>query len=994
MQCFLPCKAQDRCGVIEIMQDLRNKKAILETDDQFENWLRQRKERSDGRNNASGKYIIPVVVHVIHNGENVGVGSNISDQQIISQIKVLNNDFNRLNADASSTPSEFLSVASNLNIEFVLAKQAPDGFPSNGIVRAKGTKTQWTTTNDATLKALSYWPAEDYMNIWVANLSSSLLGYAQFPVSDLAGLEDAEDNRLTDGVVIDYASFGSVDDDDDGTFTLTSDYDRGRTATHEVGHFFGLRHIWGDDNGACSGDDYADDTPNQGNSTSACPSHPQTSCTVHKMFQNYMDYTTDACMNLFTQNQVGRMITVLENSPRRASLLTSLGSVDPVIYANNLAIIEIVEPNSDQCERVATPVLKLKNTGSNAVTTAKIQIKLNGVITKGIDLTFDSPLESIETRTVTLPQVDLNLGSTAFEFEILEMNNVEDENSSDNILSITTFVPYSITIPFVEDFILMPSHWNILNSDESITWATVSAPNGEENNTAQFMNFFTYQNAIDQTDIITSPVFDLSQATSPYLNFEVAYATSQQNEDGLKVYVVIDCQWDATQDTPVYSKAGSTLATVSSSSSSFTPNGKDQWRKEIIDLRSFIGQSHVQLAFVSVNGGGNNLYIDNITVVGSISENVSIANIVTPAPVQCETTTTPVLQVKNNSEVDITSLNVNYTLNNGSEQTLAVNGLSGFSPGTETTITLPSLDLNPGNNTIDFNLSEPNGYTDIDPSDNKQLMMMVVNTASDFIPLRENFDSNFEDQWTIVNPKDGMNWAVTSTNNNQSIYFNAVDNVTIGDEAWLVSPVLDFSVATQASLFFDLSYKYLSDEGNKNNTDKLSVLASTDCGVTYNNVLFENTAESLTVEETTTALPASATDWKRNYLNLTSLTGESNVRFAFVFKNGNGSNIYLDNIEFFTSDSPVPQSVDNPFAVYGTDPESPSDFYVTFNLADRQTVSYELVDAMGRRIVGEDLSDVLNQTYTINAPQATTGVYLFRVRIGKAYYTTKVYMRN
>lgn len=699
--------AQDRCGIVDIMQNLRNnKRSIRESDEQFEQWLKQRKVNAAARTDAEGKFYIPVVVHVIHRGETVGTGTNISDAQIISQIKVLNNDFNRLNADASNTPSEFQSVAGSLNIEFVLAKQDPNGDETTGIVRVKGSRTSWSTSNDGALKATSYWPAEDYLNIWVTNLSSTLLGYAQFPVSDLAGLEDADDNRLTDGVVIDYLVFGSSDD---GSFDLDDEFDKGRTATHEIGHYLGLRHIWGDDDGACGGDgDYVSDTPDQSEESSGCLTHPQTTCGVHKMFQNYMDYTDDACMNMFTQDQVGRMITVMENSPRRKTLSASKGLEEP-----------------------------------------------------------------------------------------------------------------------------------------------------------------------DSTSI----------------------------------------------------------------------------------------------------------------------KDIALINITEPSPVRCEESAAPVIVIRNNGNVNVTNLKVTYSINSRAETTVSKTDIPDFTPGTEISVPLSTLNFSAGENILTVSVSKPNGYTDKNTSDNALSKTVIVNTASDIIPLRQDFDASFEDQWTLVNPSGGRNWQSITTNYNQSLYFNAAANKTEGDAAWLVSPVLDFSAATTASVFFDLSYRYLSTDGNRNDLDNLQVLASSDCGVTYDKVLFDETGTALSVsDDAVNSTPTKAGDWKRNYVKLTDFAGKSNVRLAFVFTNDNGNNIYIDNIEFFVSDDPNPNSVNNPFVVYDSDPITPSDFYITFNLTERQSVQYELTDTMGRQVVAQQLDDVLNQTYEVNAEHTSTGIYFLRLQIGQNYYTTKVYM--
>ncbi|HAZ24066.1 MAG TPA: Pregnancy-associated plasma protein-A, partial [Algoriphagus sp.] len=185
--------------------------------------------------------LIPVVVHVIHNGTPIGQGANVPLSQIESQIRTLNEDFRRLNPDANRTPAEFLPVAADSKIEFVLAKQDPNGLPTNGIVRIQGPKTSYAPQDAAQIGQLSQWNPDEYLNIWVVPLNQPFIGYASFPVSGLPGLNFSPAPAITDGVTIDFRFFGT------GGNAIGASL--GRTATHEVGHYFGLRHIWGD--GGC-----------------------------------------------------------------------------------------------------------------------------------------------------------------------------------------------------------------------------------------------------------------------------------------------------------------------------------------------------------------------------------------------------------------------------------------------------------------------------------------------------------------------------------------------------------------------------------------------------------------------------------------------------------------------------------------------------------------------------------------------------------------------
>ncbi len=246
---------------------------------------------------------VPVVVHVVWNTGNPI--ENISDEQIQSQIDVIYEDFRRLNADADSTWSQ----AADMEIEFYLAQVDPDGNPTNGITRTESSVTSWTTDDQIKFNASGgkdAWDTTRYFNFWVGNLGGGLLGYGQFPGG----------NPATDGIVMTTTTFGNANATGGGSFYLSPPYNLGRTTTHEMGHYFNLYHIWGDDGGACSGSDLVDDTPNQANATGGCPSGIQTdACATTApgyMYQNYMDYTNDACMIMFTEGQKGRMRATLE----------------------------------------------------------------------------------------------------------------------------------------------------------------------------------------------------------------------------------------------------------------------------------------------------------------------------------------------------------------------------------------------------------------------------------------------------------------------------------------------------------------------------------------------------------------------------------------------------------------------------------------------------------------------------------------------------------
>ena len=380
----------EKCGhtFLEIQQE--KELGVFGSKPFFEDWITKKIVEKNSKPQImkvqAEPRVIPVVVHVLHNGTAVGVEANISDAQILSQIRVLNEDFRRKNADAIRTPAEFLPVAADANIEFVLAKQDPNGLPTTGIVRKQGPKTIYGPEDATLIGQTSQWNPEEYLNMWVVPLVSPYLGYATFPTSNLPGLNFTPNGAIRDGVTVDYQFFG--------TGAGAAANTKGRTATHEVGHYLGLRHIWGD--GGCEVDDFVLDTPNQDNpNNTICNANPtRFSCGNNNMIQNYMDYTPDPCMNLLTKGQVERFDVVLTNSPRRASLVNSRGTKDPVLPTRDVALLRVVTPSDALCDPIASPQLEIQNRGVELVSSLRIEFKWNGNLIE--NKLFSTNLETAE----------------------------------------------------------------------------------------------------------------------------------------------------------------------------------------------------------------------------------------------------------------------------------------------------------------------------------------------------------------------------------------------------------------------------------------------------------------------------------------------------------------------------------------------------------------------------------------------------------------------
>lgn len=296
---------------------------LLRARDVFEQKIKEATEARRQARIGETTIRIPVVVHVIHSNSSGTIGgtknTNISDEQIFTQIQVLNEDYRRKTGTNGFNANP---VGADMNIEFYLATRDPNGSPTAGITRTFNAQQTFDIEYEfPKLAELIYWPSDRYLNIWVADLSGQFLGYAQFPSVD--GVPPfsllSNDIAKVDGVYLDYEAFGTNGAVTNGSFRRS--YNLGRTCTHEIGHWLGLIHIWGDN---FCGEDYCDDTPEAENSNDSgtCNAIFST-CSgsrTQNMIENYMDFSYDKCMNIFTLDQKQRVRSVFELSPRRRAI--------------------------------------------------------------------------------------------------------------------------------------------------------------------------------------------------------------------------------------------------------------------------------------------------------------------------------------------------------------------------------------------------------------------------------------------------------------------------------------------------------------------------------------------------------------------------------------------------------------------------------------------------------------------------------------------------
>lgn len=579
------------CATSEIFNNLiKDNPSLALKHDSINSWLMENSENLQ-RESEAGPYIIPVVVHIIHNYG----PENISDAQIASGIAQLNMDFQgTLNADHADVVPEFQSIIGLPNIEFRLAKLDPSGNCTNGI-----TRTQTTLTYDArdNAKVIS-WPRSKYYNVWiVSNIYSGqpasqgvTAGYAYYP-----GMVP---NPNVDGIIMAHNYFGTMGTSSNANFNR-------RVVSHETGHYLNLAHPWGDgsiNNCSCAFGDGVGDTPCTSGSFSTCNLAQRTCDGSLDNVQNIMDYST--CTNMFTQGQVNRMITALNSSTgQRSSLITASNAL--ATGTNDGYSAPDCAPKADftinkHVVCIGTPV-SFRDASWNGTATSWHWNITNG--TETIIETNQNP--SVTFTEKGIYNVTLTVSNSTGNGSITRnayINVIEDTAEPANL-------------GFREDFENNPiasGKWNIEYTTQPNNWNITNSASYSGSKSAKFPNIgMSEKSSIS----LYSPVYDFTNVTTNEMTFKYAYArVNSSSSDLLRVFVSDDCgvTWLSRGN---FSSSNLNIPSVGYQINNWTPTTESDWaEKKITSLQSYLGKSRVMFKFEFTPGGGNNFYLDDINI--------------------------------------------------------------------------------------------------------------------------------------------------------------------------------------------------------------------------------------------------------------------------------------------------------------------------------------------------------------------------------------------
>lgn len=533
-------------------------------------------------------HTIPVVVHVMYYNDY----DNISDEQIHNSIEILNEDFRKLNSDATSFRSSvFGNINADMEVEFVLAKRDPNGNCTNGITR---TQTPLALAGNDNVKSVINWDNNMYLNIWTVRFidrnappGSIILGYSSFPYVGQPGTDD--------GIVMRHDRMGNI-----GTAVSQSE---GRTLTHEVGHYVNLFHPF---QGGCFQGDLVNDTPPVASSSSGCNTS-QNSCSndnpnLPDMIENFMDYSDEDCQNAFTEGQKARAKAVLGVSALRGSLTTSANLIATGVSGNTADCTPNSDFSADKRYVCVGETVNFENRANYGEQT-------------GATFSWTFAGGSPASATTENPSITYSApGIYPVELVVTNAQGTATENKASYIQVYPS--PANHILSFTEGFEtnnVPGNNWAVFDDGDGISWETTNAAAHSGNRSVRISNYDNLDEEFGIDELMTDPI-EIKFAADATLSFAYAFAKKQaSNGDNMTVFASGDCGETWTLIKTLSSFVFTTAP--DQANSPFVPNGSGQWKTTTASLNSFIGQTdEVLIKFVYNPKGGNNVYIDDINL--------------------------------------------------------------------------------------------------------------------------------------------------------------------------------------------------------------------------------------------------------------------------------------------------------------------------------------------------------------------------------------------
>ena len=578
-----PVKAQEPsfCGTVEMNEKaVKEHPELLKKHQELEEYTKKYVSSHTAKERGT-IYRIPLVFHVLHDYG----AENISDEQIYDAVRILNEDFRKLNADTTAIVSAFKSIAADCEIEFRLAQKDPNGNCTNGIERI-ATQETYVGNDDS---KLNDWAPTKYLNVWlVSNIEMGAAGYSYYP-----GF--APDPSKA-GVMIIHSYVGSI-----GTGTVS----RSRALTHEIGHYLNLAHCWGNSNtpgdpNNCSDDDGVSDTPVDIGWTTCNLSGASCGSALDNV-QNYMEYSY--CSNMYTEGQKERM---------RAALTSSIEGRNNLWTTNNLQQTGTDGTPATLCAPKAD-FMSSTNLVCSGSTIKFTDLSWNG---KPSTWTWSFPGGTPSSSNDSMPEIQYN---TAGNYAVtLTSGNSTGSNTrtKNNFVKVISSVAKYNEWQFYDEFEaggnLPNADWSVNNIGGGVTWQKSTDASTSGTTSVKLSNIANTAGSIDE---LISPTINVAVISNPSLRFKVAYAQkTTATTDKLQVYVSKDCGQSWTLR---YAKSGLPLSTAGIQSSAFIPNSS-QWREETVNIATVSTQPNVMFKFVFTSDGGNNIFLDDINVSGPV----------------------------------------------------------------------------------------------------------------------------------------------------------------------------------------------------------------------------------------------------------------------------------------------------------------------------------------------------------------------------------------